>query len=200
MSFLIDAASESRPFARRAYIAAIALALLQTVVIGTMIVSRATILRNGSEVLLKASPVDPRDLLRGDYVILNYDISNVPVSTLVGERPPVAGEQTLSVRLTKQADGYWGIAESSFVPLAPKDGTVVLASKPFDYRPTADTATIRVDYGIESYYVPEGEGHRLEQAPLGGRMAISARVSPAGTAQIKALLLDNKPVYEEPLY
>jgi uncharacterized membrane-anchored protein len=30
-------------------------------------------------VLLKTAPVDPRDFLRGDYVVLNYDISSVPV-------------------------------------------------------------------------------------------------------------------------
>ncbi len=200
MSFLVDATRTSRPFARSTFIAAIALALLQTAVIGSMIVSRASILRSGTEVMLRAAPVDPRDLLRGDYVILNYDISSVPVATLVGERPVVDGEQTLRVRLQKQADGYWGITESSFQPLAEKAGTVVLDSKPFDYRPNPDAATIRVDYGIESYYVPEGEGRALEQAPAEGRLAIAASVSAGGTAQIKSLLLDGKAVYDEPLY
>lgn len=200
MSFLIDAANETRPFGRRAWIAAIALALLQTGILLFVIVSHATILRTGTAVLLKAAPVDPRDLLRGDYVILNYDISRVPVATLVGVRPTTDGERTLSVRLQKQPDGYWGIAESSFAPLAAKADTVVLESQPFDYRPSTDLTTIRVDYGIESFYVPEGEGHDLEQAPADGRLAIEASISAAGTAQIKSLLLDGKPVYDEPLY
>ena len=184
----------------RPLFAAILVALLQTAFLGYMIESRASILRNGVDVVLKTVPVDPRDLLRGDYVILNYDISRVPVATIVGTRPAGEGVQTLSVRLQQQADGYWGITESSFEPLAAKADTVVLESRPFDYRPSADAGTIKVDYGIESYYVPEGEGRDLEQAPADGRLAVAVSVSKGGTAQIKSLLLDGKPVYDEPLY
>src|SRR5215510_13928234 len=35
-------------------------------------------LSHGRTILLETEPVDPRDLLSGDYVILNYKISNVP--------------------------------------------------------------------------------------------------------------------------
>ena len=35
-------------------------------------------------ILLKGRPVDPRDLLRGDYMILSYDISDVPLGGAVG--------------------------------------------------------------------------------------------------------------------
>jgi uncharacterized membrane-anchored protein len=200
MSFLFDAARETKPFGRRAWIAAIVLALLQTGILLFVIVSHATILRTGTEVLLKAAPVDPRDLLRGDYVILNYDISRVPVATLIGARPTTEGEQSLSVRLRKQPDGFWGIAESSFEALPVKADTVVLQTQPFEYRPSTDLTSIRVDYGIESFYVPEGEGRNLEQAPADGRLSIDVSVSKGGTAQIKSLLLDGKPVYDEPLY
>ena len=33
----------------------------------------------GDEIRLKVKPVDPRDLLRGQYVALNYDISEIQV-------------------------------------------------------------------------------------------------------------------------
>ncbi len=59
---------------------------------------------------------------------------------------------------------------------------------------------IRVEYGIERYYVPEGQGKPLEDARQDGNVSISARVSADGTAQIRSLLVDGKPVYEEPLY
>jgi uncharacterized membrane-anchored protein len=59
---------------------------------------------------------------------------------------------------------------------------------------------IRVDYGIERYYVPEGEGRDLEQARSDGQLSIAARVSDSGQAQIRRLFVDGKPVYEEPLY
>ena len=80
---------KTRP-ARRAWIAAISVALLQTLVLGRMIESRAAILVSGTEVLLKTAPVDPRDLLRGDYVALSYDISRVPLATLTGGLPQLA--------------------------------------------------------------------------------------------------------------
>ena len=50
--------------------AAIAVAALQIGFLSWNIASRASVLRNGQEVLLKVEPIDPRDLLRGDYVRL----------------------------------------------------------------------------------------------------------------------------------
>ncbi|OCJ12221.1 hypothetical protein A6U86_04085 [Rhizobium sp. AC27/96] len=190
----------------RFWIAAIIVAALQTAVLGYMVGERAWGLRSGVEVILKTAPVDPRDLLRGDYVTLNYDISRVPVSTLVGGAPKQSlTAQILSVRLKKQDDGYWGIVESSFGPLDPKPDTVVLKSLPVDYffyaeQTEASQSLISVDYGIERYYVPEGQGHDIEGARNESRVAIAARISSDGAAHIRALLLDGKPVYEEPLY
>src|SRR3954447_16529261 len=41
------------------------------------VVQRAAILRSGQEVRLEVVPVDPRDLFRGDYVVLGYRIGTV---------------------------------------------------------------------------------------------------------------------------
>jgi len=181
-------------------VAAILVAGLQTLILGYIIQSRASILASGTEVLLKTAPVDPRDFLRGDYVVLNYDISSVPVSTVTGGIPAEAGEQTLWVRLKRQPDGFWGIVESSFKELPAASDTVVLRSKPFySYGPN-DGETIRVEYGIERYYVPEGEGRPLEEARNEGVVSIAASVSSSGAAQIRSLVVDGKPAYEEPLY
>lgn len=205
---MIDIAENSQPIgSRRLWIAAIVVAALQTAVLGYMVGERAWGLRSGVEILLKTAPVDPRDLLRGDYVTLNYDISRVPFSTMV-EGPPKMSRSAaiLSVRLKKQDDGYWGIVESSFGALDPKPDTVVLKSLPVvDYVFYGDAtdrsqAIIGVTYGIERYYVPEGQGHDIESARNDNRVAIAARVSSDGVAHIRSLLLDGKSVYEEPLY
>ena len=42
-----------------------------------IVVQRAAILRNGQEARLEVVPVDPRDLFRGDYVVLDYRIGTV---------------------------------------------------------------------------------------------------------------------------
>ncbi|OWV79611.1 hypothetical protein ATY77_26865 [Rhizobium sp. R634] len=181
-------------------ISAIVIAGLQTLILGTIIQSRASILRDGAEVLLKTAPVDPRDFLRGDYVVLNYDISSVPVQTIAGGIPAEPGERTLWVRLKKRPDGFWTIVESSFQALPPQPETVILRSQPFYSSGPSAVENIRVEYGIERYYVPEGEGKPIEEARNDGSVAISVRVSPSGSAQIRSLLIDGKPVYEEPLY
>ncbi|HEX8045832.1 GDYXXLXY domain-containing protein [Rhizobium sp.] len=207
MTLIADTKAAGGNFARRMWIAAIIVAALQTAVLGYMVGERAWGLRSGVEVLLKTAPVDPRDLLRGDYVTLNYDISRVPVSTLVDGPPKKSvNAPILSVRLKRQDDGYWGIVESSFGALDPKPDTVVLKSLPFvgyvfDGEPTdASQAMTGVTYGIERYYVPEGQGHDIESARNDHRVAIAARVAANGQAHIRSLLLDGKPLYEEPLY
>ena len=42
----------------------------------TMVGMNEYTLIHGHKLMLKTVPVDPRDLLRGDYVILDYEISN----------------------------------------------------------------------------------------------------------------------------
>ncbi|ANP85286.1 GDYXXLXY domain-containing protein [Rhizobium leguminosarum] len=181
-------------------LSAIIVAGLQTLILGTIIQSRASILSDGAEVLLKTAPVDPRDFLRGDYVVLNYDISSVPVQTVSGSIPAEAGERVLWVRLKKQEDGFWTVTESSFHELPPQPETVILRSQPFYSGGLAAGDSMRVEYGIERYYVPEGEGKPIEEARNDGNVAIAVRVSPDGSAQIRSLLVDGKPVYDEPLY
>ncbi|NKK65686.1 GDYXXLXY domain-containing protein [Rhizobium leguminosarum] len=181
-------------------LSAIIVAGLQTLILGTIIQSRASILSDGAEVLLKTAPVDPRDFLRGDYVVLNYDISSVPVQTVSGGIPAEAGERVLWVRLKKQEDGFWTVTESSFHELPPQPETVILRSQPFYSGGLAAGDSMRVEYGIERYYVPEGEGKPIEEARNDGNVAIAVRVSPDGSTQIRSLLVDGKPVYDEPLY
>ncbi|MGV8937096.1 MAG: GDYXXLXY domain-containing protein [Allorhizobium sp.] len=190
----------SRPILR--YVAAaVFVALLQTGALGYQIWQHATILRHGENVLLKTLPVDPRDLLRGEYVILTYDISTVEAARVVGPRPEVTGTQRLWVRLGKQPDGFWTVQEASFEKLPLVDQTVVMQTQPFSY--LADPKgeySLYVKYGIERFYLPEGEGKALEQARNEAQVSVAVSVDGKGAAQIRRLLVDGKPVFEEPLY
>ena len=49
-----------------------------------MIAIHACPLVLGERILLKIQPVDPRDLFRGDFVILSYDISRIPEEGIEG--------------------------------------------------------------------------------------------------------------------
>lgn len=183
--------------------AAIIAAALQTAVLGYMVEGRASILRNGADIRLKTLPVDPRDLLRGDYVILSYPISTIPKSIVTGEVPKVNGRERLVVRLKPGTDGLWTATEASFGTLAPEEGSVLLRTQPFDYYAVTDGVlpdSLFVSYGLERYYVPEGEGRVLEEARNQEELEVEARVSKDGTPQIARLILRGEPVYDEPLY
>ena len=184
-------------------VAAIIAAVLQTAVLGYMVESRASILRSGADIKLKTLPVDPRDLLRGDYVILSYPISTIPKAIVTGEVPKESGRVRLAVRLKPGADGLWTASEASFGELPEAEGSVVLRTQPFDYYSPGDGSlpdNLFVSYGIERYYVPEGEGKVLEEARNQEELEVEARVSKDGVAQIARLVLRGAPIYDEPLY
>jgi len=189
---------------RKLVAAALMLGLLQTGFLGWIIAGRAAILRNGTEVLLKVEPVDPRDLLRGDYVYLSYEISRIPVS-LVANIPAgqvTSEDGTVTVRLGKDADGYWR-ARSAWLgkaPDAPADGAVDIAghlSAGWNFTPET---VLSADYGIERFYLPEGEGRAIEKDMRVRPFAMRVAIAKDGTAQIKALMDGDTMLFEEPLY
>lgn len=190
---------------KRLIVSALVLSLAQIGFLGWIIAGRAAILRDGAEVLLKVEPIDPRDLLRGDYIFLGYEISNIPL-TLIANIPPdkfSSDDGPIVVRLKKDADGYWR-ATSAWLGKAPApagDGEVDIVghiAAGWDLRD--GTGPIRPDYGIERFYLPEGEGMAIQEdmrvRPFGVRIAIARD----GEAQIKALMDGDKTLFEEPLY
>ena len=91
---------------KRLVVSSLVLALLQIGFLGWIIAGRAAVLRNGTEVLLKVEPVDPRDLLRGDYVSLGYEISRIPVK-LIADMPAVGKTPAMLAQDLKiQLDEY----------------------------------------------------------------------------------------------
>ena len=181
-------------------LAALLVAGVQTAALGYMIESKASILRSGRDVLLKTVPVDPRDLLRGDYVILSYDISRLQPELFKGDTPKQSEEAKVYVRLERQLDGFWAATEASFAPLSPAGDSVVLRSLPFTYYPSSALSSVNVEYGIERFYVPEGEGRTLEEARNAEALSVNIRVDAKGKAQIREIAVNGSPVYEEPLY
>ena len=60
--------------------------------------------------------------------------------------------------------------------------------------------TIRLNFGIERYYVPEGQGRDIEIGQRESRISVVVAVDDSGTAVIKALRDEGRQLYEEPLY
>ena len=190
---------------KKLIISALVLALVQIGFLSWIIAGRAALLRNGKDVLLKVEPVDPRDLLRGDYISLNNNISRIPVK-LIANIPQGAfssDDDSITVRLKKGADGYWQ-PTAAWLGKAPAPAAADEAdiaghvAAGWDLR--SPDMMIAPDYGIDRFYVPEGEGVAIQDdirvRPFGIKLALAAD----GTAQIKALMDGDKTLFEEPLY
>jgi uncharacterized membrane-anchored protein len=185
-------------------LAALALAIVQIGFLSWIILARAAVLRDGREILLKVEPVDPRDLLRGDYVRLGYEISRIPVG-MVADMPAdgtvAAGD--IHVRLRRQADGYWQAASARLGGAAEQPAgaeEVELRGRVAPAWNLGPDATLSVDYGMERFYLPEGEGRPIERDMNVRSFGIVAAVGNDGTPQIKALMDGETKLFEEPLY
>jgi uncharacterized membrane-anchored protein len=177
---------------------------VQVALLTVMIVDRVQILRDGKEVTLHSRPVDPRDLLRGDYVVLGYDISQLPAGVLLNQ-PASSRNPSVFVKLAPNRDGVYEAVSVHAEPVAVASPEVlirgsILYGATCGSRGYAFCEKLTVRYNLESYFVPEGEGRKLEDVRNQGKLSVVAAVLPSGRAAIKRLLIDGKPVYEEPWF
>jgi uncharacterized membrane-anchored protein len=172
------------------------------------VVQRAGILRSGQEVRLELTPVDPRDLFRGDYVVLNYRIGTVDMPKDV-TTPFTRGQQVFVTVRPDENNKSRAVAISAERPAVSGDDIVISGVVSFpSICQLSETGArdcklgnnaVAVRYGLESYFVPEGEGKKIELTPR-ALLEVVAAVAPSGQAAIKRLLIDGKPVYDEPPY
>jgi uncharacterized membrane-anchored protein len=174
-------------------------AVLLTGILGWMVVDRVRLLASGREIMLPIRPVDPRDLFKGDYARLGFDISLLDASLVPGKSPPrdrlsrSGLPKTIYVTLEQQADQTWKpVAVADKLPAAGANQVVLKGrTQAWDRR--------RVSYGIERYFVPEGTGGRIEDLARSSKLSAIVAVDAKGNAAIKGLVTDGKRVYEEPL-
>ena len=159
---------------RKTKIAFWAVVAAQVVFLLIFIGVKENALRAGTEVILRALPVDPRSPLQGDYATLDYEIGRLP--SYMDDLP---------------------VGEPVYVSLAP--GPEVWTA--VDYRATKpDEADVyikgkvasvgRLNFNIGTYFVPEGTGHIIEQAE---DVRVVVKISSGGNAIIKQVLLGEAP-------
>ena len=181
-----------------------AAAVIQLALLALMVADRVEILREGTEVKLQIQPVDPRDLFRGDYVTLSYGISQVPAGALK-DQPASGRNPIVYVKLAPNPDGVYQATSVHTDAVAVQSPEVLIRGRVVSGTycgPTRDRFcdSLRIRYGLESYFVPEGEGRKLERDRNQHRLMVVAAVAPSGRAAIKRLLVDGEAAYEEPLF
>jgi uncharacterized membrane-anchored protein len=145
-------------------------------------------LATGRVILLETARVDPRDLLRGDYLILNYKISDVPTNLF---SPPVMKDlpdaTKIYVALAPTTNQFYAVVKASTNEFVPAADEVLLQGKSTGGRWNSPTNSVRVAYGIERYYVAEGTGNPV------GKLTAQVVVPASGRGRVKEVFVDGKP-------
>lgn len=193
-------------------LAVLALLIGQSLFLGAVVFDRVSLLRSENVVTLKTAPVDPRDIFRGDYVILTYDISRIRLADVGGD-DEFGYDDAIFVELAPDGE-TWDAVAIWREPREPHEGHLIIRGQinsifdetpptgipESDSIPCPDCGTAFVTFGIESYFVPEGEGRELENIRNDGKLTVDVALGKDGTPAIKQLRIDGEPVYEEPLF
>jgi uncharacterized membrane-anchored protein len=145
--------------------------VLQLTFLGYQTFQNEQLLSNGTLVKLELQPLDPRSMLQGDYVQLNYSISQPTLSDEEWDR-----EGHVQVVLKPDEHGVYAFDRFAEVEATLTDKEVVINGTMSGYH--------QIHYGIESYFVPEGTGEEVEQ---NARYAY-VRVGSGGNALIERLV------------
>lgn len=131
----------------------------------------------GMSILVRTAPVDPRDLLRGQYMALSYEFSRMQPFDDQG-RDPAEGED---VWVVLRPDGEYHVPSrvtvARPVPLPP--GHVAILGRRERWR---------FLFGVEEYFVPEGT-----ETPPQRETTVRLRVGKDGLPRIESVLVKGRP-------
>ena len=163
---------------QRFKIAFFAIVAAQMVLLLAMIGVKEFTLRTGTTVVLQTVPVDPRSLLQGDYVILQYKIATLPDYL---QTQKLLRGTVVYVELTKGRE-VWAAERYGYSLFEPKPGEVFIKGRVND--------SGLLDFGLGTYFVPEGTGRAIERA---SDIKVKVTVDGRGSAVIKEILVDGEP-------
>jgi uncharacterized membrane-anchored protein len=161
----------------RERIAFFALVAVQAVLPLGMVAVNEAALAGGDEIRLKAVPVDPHDPFRGEYVRLRYEITQLPLDRDAGL------SATVYVPLEETGEHWTG--REAVVGVRPEGDRVIRGTIVSVIERQAE-----IEYGIESYFVEEGDAVRYEDAIRSGDLYVEVVLDESGQAKIKDVVID----------
>jgi uncharacterized membrane-anchored protein len=145
-----------------------------------MTVSPMMTFYSGEEVQLKTAPIDPRDLFRGDYVTLSYEIEKISkekVDEAVLEaiaKEPKRGVKEMRVYTILKANSS-GIFEAERVVLQkPIHGTIFIEGTYNLWQYSGDE--LYISYNLDKFFVAENTGMELEKGSREGSAVATVKV------------------------
>ena len=154
----------------------------------------------GETITVKTVPVDPRDLLYGDYVYLELDINNVREDKLSEELKAkiakveqddgiFAGARVITVYavLEEGEDAYTVQSVSSQKP----ESGIYLKGKINSGYTIVNRTYYYIDYDLNRFYVEENTGRELEKQSARGELSLVLKVA-EGYALIENIIPNNE--------
>jgi uncharacterized membrane-anchored protein len=156
---------------------------LQLLVLVWMVAANTVPWHRSQTVYLRVVPLDPRDLMRGDYVTLAYDINRIPAGRVAGmgtlSRDQWAG-RTVYVELEPEPGGRHYRGGSASIA-QPAEGRFIRGTL---------TGPNWIEFGIESFFVQEGKGKEYEQAIRNRKLSAEIALTPDGRGAVRRLVFD----------
>ncbi len=115
------------------------------------VIEKEQILADGKLVLLKLAPVDPRSLMQGDYMSLNYEMSDNSFDDSIPKRGYCI--------LTLDENGVGSLIrlQDALEPINDSEYGIVYTKSDWS-----------INIGAESYFFEEGQAEKYEAAIYGG--------------------------------
>ena len=171
------------------------MALAQSAVWAAMIGKHRSDLQRGTEILVKSTAYDPRDLFKGFYARLGLaggqlTQSQVDVELSNYQRRP-------AFALLKQGEGsFWQI--DRVVTERPSTG-LYLSGLLVQQGENASPA-YRMEFPFQRYYASQTRAQELERLNANSQLGLILSVLPDGSAKIKGLMVDGERVLDERLW
>ncbi|MTI82021.1 MAG: GDYXXLXY domain-containing protein [Firmicutes bacterium] len=160
---------------KRKYIIA---GLIPIIILLSMTILPLRALLLGDEILLETEPYDPRDLFRGDYVVLNYKINELDYAKLPEEltRNESSYYNQNLYAVMKKVGNYYNV---DYVTLKEPKNRLYLKCN-LDYIRNLDKTESNkiaiMSYKLDKYFVPENTGHDLEDMSREGNLVAKIKV------------------------
>ncbi len=149
---------------RKMITTALAIAIsLQIIVLAGEYLGATYPLWTGVEIKLKAVPIDPRSLFRGNYARLNYEISSIDAKSLEGKKPRPG--DFIYIKLKPSLEGFYVFDGAGLEK--PESGTFIRGR----VEKVGQSQRIPVRYGIEAYFAPRETALALERQLRKGGVA-----------------------------
>ncbi len=172
---------------KKIWIVTVIVIIFQCGSVYTMVFNKLSIKKHGTPIKVRVEPIDPRSLFRGDYVILRYPFSSIKCEDVGLKERETHDLKNIYIVLKKRGDMWeYDRASVSKPEISHEEvflkGAVV--SDVFGY-----SGSLSIKYGIESYFVPEGEGRELEKSRERKNMDAEIYVDSKGCSLLSGLFV-----------